>query len=367
LVWFQRNSGSTSTLHGAAYGSGKYVVVGEQGTVLTSIDGVQWSAQSTGLPALNDIAFGAGQFVAVGTELSIASSTNGVDWTLTTLPAPSDAACCARELTEITYGNGAFMTTGYYQPRGRLQWAAVLGFSTDGKQWRTATNPPLAYSFYRLHPAAGLGQFLLAGASLYSSTDGESWIERIAGTYFPVLAVGPDRSVALSDSGLAATSTDAIHWNLAPADPPLTGDVMAAGGDAFVTAWRGNGPTMFATSAEGGNWSIDIMVELTLYLTDSKPFLASGANCFVAGGRNGTILQSSPLVLPPHLSLAAGAQANGLLLRLSTEPGTRVLIQTSNNLVDWTDWKNTTVQQETTEIELSTSDELGRFYRAVTP
>ena len=44
INWTQRTSGTTNVLRGAAYGNGRWVVVGEYGTVLISFDGINWQS-----------------------------------------------------------------------------------------------------------------------------------------------------------------------------------------------------------------------------------------------------------------------------------------------------------------------------------
>jgi photosystem II stability/assembly factor-like uncharacterized protein len=56
--------------------------VGDSGTVLTSANGINWSAQTSGTHSnLLNIAFVNGTFTAVGENGTILTSTNGVSWT----------------------------------------------------------------------------------------------------------------------------------------------------------------------------------------------------------------------------------------------------------------------------------------------
>jgi hypothetical protein len=49
------------------YGNGLFVAVGEDGTILTSPDGVTWTQRTSGTSNwLNGVAYGNGLFVAVG-------------------------------------------------------------------------------------------------------------------------------------------------------------------------------------------------------------------------------------------------------------------------------------------------------------
>ncbi|MEX0329779.1 MAG: hypothetical protein AB3N64_00010 [Puniceicoccaceae bacterium] len=72
----------------AAYGDGRWVLVGNNGRVATSTDLVTWSQQTLldadGFPAenLKGVAFGKGHWVICGDDRSIWSSENGTTWTL---------------------------------------------------------------------------------------------------------------------------------------------------------------------------------------------------------------------------------------------------------------------------------------------
>jgi len=66
-TWTQRTSGTGNELEGVAYGNGRFVVVGEGGTILTSPDGVNWAAQASGTGNnLEAVTYANGRFVAVG-------------------------------------------------------------------------------------------------------------------------------------------------------------------------------------------------------------------------------------------------------------------------------------------------------------
>jgi hypothetical protein len=57
------------------YGNGTFVAVGEGGTILTSPDGVSWTARTSGTSNwLDGVAYGNGLFVAVGDRGTILTS-----------------------------------------------------------------------------------------------------------------------------------------------------------------------------------------------------------------------------------------------------------------------------------------------------
>jgi hypothetical protein len=94
-----------------AYGNGTFVAVGEKGTILSSIDGVNWSPQISGITDwLRGIAFANGYFVAVGDAGTILTSPDGMNWDL---PLYSDNGY---DLEAVAYdtNQSAFAAVGGY-------------------------------------------------------------------------------------------------------------------------------------------------------------------------------------------------------------------------------------------------------------
>ena len=105
--WTQRTSGTSNRLRGVTYGNGLFVAVGEDGTILTSPDGATWTQRT--LETNDDfigVTYGNGTFVAVG-DGAILTSPDGVNWTQRTSETSDD-------LYAVTYGNGLFVAVGIY-------------------------------------------------------------------------------------------------------------------------------------------------------------------------------------------------------------------------------------------------------------
>ena len=78
-------SGTSLALYGVAYSNGVYVAAGQEGTVVTSPDGVNWTVQDSGqLNNLMSVTYGSVGFLAVGDSGTILTSPDGVDWTAQT-------------------------------------------------------------------------------------------------------------------------------------------------------------------------------------------------------------------------------------------------------------------------------------------
>ena len=69
--WLSRTSDVTNNLWSVAHGgspTAQWVAVGEQGTILTSPDGINWTKRPSGFPTrwLVSVGYGAGVWIAVG-------------------------------------------------------------------------------------------------------------------------------------------------------------------------------------------------------------------------------------------------------------------------------------------------------------
>lgn len=162
---------------GIAYGFGQYLMVGANGQIFQSTDGLNWAPQNNpgfaNNPAYNfrGILFDGTRFVVSGSHLL--SSTNGETWH--TLPAPPVG------VTAPYFLNGTYYLVGGPNSQG----AARLHRSTDLQNWTTVTLPAqgpihgLAYAD-GLYIATGGPDATGAGFLLYSR-DGNSWTHSRAG------------------------------------------------------------------------------------------------------------------------------------------------------------------------------------------
>lgn len=68
--WTKRATGQSNWISGGVYNAGKFHLVGEYGTILSSTNGVSWSSVTTSPTSadLNRITFGGGLYVTVGDQ-----------------------------------------------------------------------------------------------------------------------------------------------------------------------------------------------------------------------------------------------------------------------------------------------------------
>ena len=273
--WTQRGSGVTSnTLYAADYNAGRFVVVGDASTVLSSRDGLEWTRATTpiannfyrgvthsgtrfvtvgpgpgptdrgaaaysddgatwtasALPAnvgtMNGVAFGAGRFVAVGETGRIYTSTDGTTFTEVASPVTN-------ALRTVAFASGLFVASG---DAGRVLTSA------DGLTWNNrsvpTTNSLGTIAFHN-------GAWYASSATLecFTSGDGETWT-RIATTGRPNTTL---RLMSTSGVLFGATTNGSIALTEQPRNW-ATHQITTAASTNFNGAIEGNGTIVLVGS-----------------------------------------------------------------------------------------------------------------------
>ncbi|MEW6424257.1 MAG: prepilin-type N-terminal cleavage/methylation domain-containing protein [Bacillota bacterium] len=187
--WESREPGISSNCYGITFcgertGGGLFVVVGDNGTILTLADGAGWMPQNSGLhrnAVLRGVAWGRPAenllFVAVGEKGTddkgtILTSSDGENWT----PLNNE-----NRLNGVTWGGNKFVAVG---DKGTiLTWTGE-----DGESWESQ-DPGLEpnqknIALHGIAWSAGLNLFVAVGdkGTILTSTDGENWQSRTSGT-----------------------------------------------------------------------------------------------------------------------------------------------------------------------------------------
>jgi hypothetical protein len=202
-------------LNGVAYGNGRFVAVGDMGTVLWSVDGSSGNWTALELPGcaadLNSITFGSTHFVAVGDDGEVWLSANGETGTWT-----DSSISGGGNLQKVVFGNGTFVAGGDH-----------MWLSHDGSPGTWAESRPLPSPHMSMSSLVfGEGRFLVLAPTGAETTtwwsltcEPGSWenvyLCFVSSLSPSVLAHGADGFIALSRlrydlvSGFAA----AAHWS----------------------------------------------------------------------------------------------------------------------------------------------------------
>jgi hypothetical protein len=316
--WSRIAASPLQDIHGLAYGNGRYVTVGGgiswssasySGSVATSTDGEHWVKQfPIASEALNAVGFGAGKFVVVGNKATVLTSRDGLDWqpqTLSTQGMP--------DLNGITFAQGIFVAVS-----GDVHGS--IWTSHDGIHW---TNRGLDFGVSLMAVGASGGQVVALGNTVLTSTNGFDWapaqvpanfvgqqvlLEHIAGgsanvrrrppgpvPLGTVLQHAPGYSgskllVSEHYAGSLAASPDGLDWHDAAPTNGLSLCQITYGNGLFLAVDASSGGV--TVSKDGRQWTSPVLVS-NRQRSISSPHLRFDQGLFLASGYEGALFTST--------------------------------------------------------------------------
>jgi hypothetical protein len=384
--WTVHSTGATGLLSDVAFGNGRFVAVGNQGSIATSTNGTQWTlVTSKSAATIRAVAYGPRTYVAIGDGGLILKSADGTTW----IDQPSGTTA---NLLGLTFAEGRFVAVGTDEA-----FHAVILSSEDGSTWiRYASSAPIPGLSSVAH---GASRFVaVGGGNAITSPDGVAWTVRTVPGMQQLNAVsyGMGKFVAVGCGGVIATSPLGTTWNLHSAPGSECLNAVAVGTNLMVAV----GPyRVVLTSSDGVSWTSIVppdVLETVSYAAGM--FVAAAANgrlysstdgvewvrhetvttsairnlkfangTLMAVGDNQTILQSGYFPTA-FLRVRLPFTSEGFEFSVSAEPGRVYLLQASIDLVHWVDLLTFTNSQELTVFLDTEAPFLPmRFYRVVAP
>lgn len=198
-TWTTASSATGQNLWGVTYGGGQFVAVGENATILTSIDGTAWTARSTGATWLLAVAYSAElqRYVAIGDQGTVLTSSDAVTWTARTsgttqrlngIAANSDLTASASTPRFLAVGEAGTVLT-----------------SSDGLAWTPRTIP--AFTGWLRGVTFGAGRFVIAGQARTAPTAQATVFTTIDGTQFDPANANLSNSLVADLEALAFDGT----------------------------------------------------------------------------------------------------------------------------------------------------------------
>lgn len=361
-TWLTQTSGTTSNLYAVTFGGGVFVAVGANGTIITSPNGIDWTAAVNGTAAqdLNTVAYGNGIFIAAGTNgVVFASSNGGATW-----QAAANLGD-AISVTATVFGNGRFVAIA----RNTVTHAGTIFYTADAATWHGATVPanvsdaPVYGAFDgSLFLALGANADGHTGASVLTSNDGINWTAQASllpatsvpfaltanGSLFVVLLEPAASDTAVTTPVGIETSSDGSSWiTLGANDLPASWSQhiprqLSYTGSAYLVV---GASAYLATSINLVNWiPASPVTALTLNRLRGIEWLN---NRFFAVGDDDTILTSANGVDWNNQAVTVATRSN---LRDIAYNGKRFVIVGSNNIVltstDGASWSVIRMQPE---------------------
>lgn len=293
--WAIDERDTESRVNGLAWLGDGYLAVGEDGFMMSSPDGDEWTQLSerafdiSGSREINELAKGGSTIVGVGEGALIITGRHGTEWVRRDSPAEGG------ELSGVVWNGDAFWTAGSYgimRSIDGVHWSRVL-LDYDLRLFDITWNGSLFVAVGRrsdrdvvltspnghdweeqifdldgsLFTVGWTGSHFVAagdGSVYLTSPDGVAWDQnfQIAGVTMVDMASDGHRLVAIggrNDSGgVIYWTADGEHWFEAPLDEPagLEFRDVAWTGTHFVAVSRSSGQSVF-TSTDGFSWSAE--------------------------------------------------------------------------------------------------------------
>ncbi|MFE6796528.1 cadherin-like beta sandwich domain-containing protein [Paenibacillus chitinolyticus] len=331
-TWDTVPNNAGTDLNQVAYGNGKWVAVGNLGTIMTSSDGLSWSKTTIALSSAVGVTYAGSQWIVTGAGGKIATSPDAVTWTVRTTGASANLSAAAYNGTvwviagysgvilsspdgivwtprtsgttapfySVTYGGGLFAAVGS---------SGTIRTSPDGITWTTRSGGPddlMGINY-------GAGQFVAGGSNqrVVTSSDGITWTPRtisVAGMNLYGIAYGANKFVAIGDigggPGAIISSPDGITWSAEKTGiGGFLNHVGFANGRFVTVGGSGTMLTQYNTFSTNANLS-----NLTLSAGTLSPAFASGTTGYTADVSNGT---ASINVTPTVADGTATVKVNG--------------------------------------------------------
>lgn len=333
LTWTPVDAHWTAGITGLAYGSGRFVAStysasNSAPTLISTDDGLTWTAQPTPGLGILGLAYGNGFFIGGADYGRIHKSTDGVTWT----QVYSLWGTHYRAVTSGTYNNNPLIVA--------VGDAGRVSTSSDGTTWASVT---VGNGTQGIYGAAVQNDVVLvtSGTSVWKSTNGgASFTATTALGADPASFVGAEGLfVTTGAGGFLATSPDGDTWTTrTTGTTQLLTSVAYDGADFLAT-----GPSLVAlTSPDGMAWSTTVAgtTPPTLHAvgaTDTA-FVAVGAAGAVRTSTDGTTWAAHDLVT--SASFKDLAWGNGRLVGVLSNSS----VATSIN--DGVTWSVTTTLQQ---------------------
>jgi len=320
ITWTGQNPGTGNRLYSIVFAEGLFVAVGINGTVITSPDGENWTtADSTVTDSLFGIAYGEGRFVAAGD--TVITSINGVDWTLS-----SDAL---EDLNAIGFAENRFLAVGLnaayssvdgltWSDRSPLMWSVMNGVgSFNGRfvvvgQWGLMKEPEFLRSRIVVHPSelhfgtvtpgtqSNEQTVIVQNAGSMNLNLGEMVIQGSDAASFDLIlqpcssgSLGPTEACEIKVIFTPGTAGEKTANLLIPSDDPQCDEVsvLLEGGSGDTACSYSSPPSEYQVDGAGDNGEVTITTDSLcnwsasttagwIHLTSGPDFTGTGTLTF---------------------------------------------------------------------------------------
>jgi len=351
---------TANTLFGVTFTNGLFVAVGANGTILSSPNGMNWTARSPSANFTNTlraVTAGGGQFVAVGENGSIVSSANGTSWT----ERPQGSGY---SFVDVAYGGGQFSAIGpgpqvpSGEGGGYTITTNLIFTSPNGAAWLQQSAPVYNANSFLDAIAYGNGRFLInEGGQMIESLNGVNWnrIAPFATDPIGKLKFAQGRFFQGNVQSIRVSTDNGLSWADEAPFQGLGVYSMANGGGYYAAVGTGFG-VRYSTNAT--DWTTRI-----INVPEAWYDVVYGNGRFVAVGGLGAIRVG---LLPVSLSVQRGATT---VVTARGAPGPSCTIEMTENLSNTPSWQALGTFTLTNTVNAFTDTGAAgrprRFYRAL--
>lgn len=321
---------AAGALNGAAYGNGTYVIVGAGGATFRSTDGVTWAIGASGTSAdLGSIAFDGTRFLAMASTGDLLSSPDGVQWTAAPV-ALADRWSALPAGSTLVYAGGRWLVPS-------PAWGVSAYSSSDGEHWWTT---PLGTTdlVEDNQGIVGIQRTVETSGNGITARGSAPFYRMLAPDVVPVIATPPSAQIAVAGHdavfSVAANSASPVTYQWRKDGMPIAGATGATLDLANVASGDAGSYDVVITNAGGSTTAPAV----TLAVDPEVPTLAAAASLSGTVGvpisyqidAHTSGVTYSATSLPAGLSLAA---ATGLITGTPTSTGTSTVTIGASNAV----------------------------------
>jgi hypothetical protein len=247
MDWDLANLDINSPVIAGAFGNGVFIASAPSRGLYVSTDAHNWNRAPTN-PAVSSVVFGAGRFVGVSGSGAIWTSSNGVNWT-------SQQLSFTHSLSRIFQANGLFFALGIVSADRNEYF-----MSSDGANWSNAFSLGTNAIDKVIHGnGIYLGLRTIIGATATRSefrvsADGMSWNDPTVFAEYQIedVVFANGQFFAVEIYGRILTSTNGTNWIEHPAPALLAATELAWADGVFVSAGVLGS---LVSSTDGLNWT----------------------------------------------------------------------------------------------------------------
>ena len=311
IEWKSQLSNTLKNLYGvtASFNFNLFVAVGSDGTVIHSEDGKNWTAgtSSSGV-TLNSVACSNSRFIAVGEGGVIETSSDGKTFTAVVSPVSVDLQC-------VIYDGSHFVAVGK---------KGTIITSADGLTWAVQTSGT-DYTLYGIAYDPNTGVYVAVGAegAMLHSSDLKNWGSYETLTYTRLNSIAYNAYTGTffiaGDNGVLIVGSD--EWELAESGVTVNCMNVYFAKELGLNFIAGQG--LLLRSSNGEEWIkcvniTDSQLHDVIYIDGLGLYIAGGENGNIAVSEDGDTWRSISVHINIDIYSIAYNPENGMLIAVGT-------------------------------------------------